>query len=248
MRPSALLLLVLISLPGWAAEVDPRIAYLSRQLRTGQDVRVRAQAALVLGKSEAAAALAPLCDGLKDESDVVRGASARALGELGNLEAIGCLRAGIADRGTGSSARQAMERSAVALETLRDQPARLYIAMRPFKAQGGVDPEMAVIAEARLKQQLTKMGTRWAPAEEPKAAAMRVLAQEQLQGFVVMPELLPHGDGGLRIKVVCLSYPDERLLGQVESKAKGGRPADLVKALVPHAAKQMAAIFEESRH
>jgi len=248
MRPSALLLLVLVSLPGWAADVDPRIAYLSRQLRSGQDVRVRAQAALVLGKSEAPEALAPLCDGLTDESGVVRGASARALEELGDLGAIRCLRDAMKDGRMEPSVRQAMERSAVALETIRDQPARLYIAMRPVKAQAGVDPAMAAVAEARLKRQLQRLGTRWAPAEEPKAAAKRVLAKERLQGFVVMPELLPHGDGGLRIKVVCLSYPDERLLGQVESKAKGGRPADLVKALVPHAAKQMAAIFEESRH
>ncbi len=54
------------------AEPDPRIAYLSRQLATATDPRVRAQAALTLGTTEAPGALEPLCGALQDPVPLVR--------------------------------------------------------------------------------------------------------------------------------------------------------------------------------
>ncbi len=240
------LLLVTWTVPAWASNVDPRVAYLSRQLRTAQDARVRAQAALVLGKSEEVAALPALCEGLEDASGVVRGAAARGLEELAELEGIPCLQRALKDRD--DSVRTAAAKAYKTLTDMRDRQPWLYVDFRPMKVADSFDAELGPMAEARLKRRLQELGARWAPAKESKAAAKKVLANQKLMGVVLMPELVAHGDKGLRMKVLCLSYPDERLLGQVEVKASGGRPVDLVKALVPHAISQMADIFEESRN
>lgn len=240
------LLLVLWSVPAWASNVDPRVAYLSRQLRTAQDARLRAQAALVLGKSEEVAALPALCEALDDASGVVRGAAARGLEELAEMDGIACLEKALKD--PDDSVRTAAKKAHKTLIGIRDRQPWLYVAMRPMKVADAFDAELGPMAEARLKRRLQDLGTRWVPAKESKAAAKKVLASQKLTGVVLMPELVAHGDKGLRMKVLCLSYPDERLLGQVEVKASGGRPADLVKALVPHAISQMADIFEESRN
>lgn len=243
---NVVLLLVLWSVPAWASSIDPRVAYLSRQLRTAQDPRVRAQAALVLGKSEEAAALPALCEGLQDESGVVRGAAARGMEELSELDAIPCLQRALKDRDP--SVRTATAKAYKALTGIRDRKAWLYVELRPMKVADTFDAELGPLAEARLKRRLRDLGARWVPPSESKKAAQKVLTQDKLLGVVLMPELVAHGDKGLRMKVLCLSYPDERLLGQVEVKASGGRPVDLVKALVPHAINQMADIFEESRN
>src|SRR5688572_3735975 len=91
---SSLLALVLLSLPGAVlAQVDPRIASLSKQLGTGQEPKVRSQAALGLGSSDDPEALKPLCAALKDPSEQVRAASAQALGKLKELAGLECLKA-----------------------------------------------------------------------------------------------------------------------------------------------------------
>src|SRR5215218_4816529 len=76
----ALLVLALLAPSAALAQVDGRIAYLSRQLERGKDPRVRAQSALVLGATEDPDALAPLCKALADPSELVRAAAARSLG------------------------------------------------------------------------------------------------------------------------------------------------------------------------
>ena len=242
----ATLLVLAWPAPAWASSTDPRIAYLSRQLRTGKDVRVRAQAALVLGQSEEPDALAPLCDGLLDGSEVVRGAAARALEELAELGGVPCLERARADRD--ASVQAAVKRALGKLVELRDRRPWLYIALRPVKLPPSMEQPLADLTEARLRRQLQQLGARWAPVDEPSASAKRVLAGQKLKGFTLVPELLEHGEKGLRMRVLCLSYPDERLLGQVEVKATGGRPADLVKALIPRAVAEVAGIFEESRN
>ena len=242
----ATLLVLAWSAPAWASSADPRIAYLSRQLRTGKDVRVRAQAALVLGQSEEVSALAPLCDGLLDSSEVVRGAAARALEELSELGGLPCLERARNDRDP--SAQAAVRRALGKLVELRDRRPWLYIALRPVKLAPTMEQPLAELTETRLRRQLNQLGARLAPADEPRTSAKRVLANQKMSGFSLVPELLEHGEKGLRMRVLCLSYPDERLLGQVEVKATGGRPADLVKALVPRAVSEVAGIFEESRN
>lgn len=68
-------------------------APLVRDLATGTDFRVRVEAALSLGRTHSAAAVAPLVGALDDPHPAVRAAAAAALGALGRREAGDALRA-----------------------------------------------------------------------------------------------------------------------------------------------------------
>lgn len=243
--PLALLLLLAAPLAA-RAEPDPRIAYLTRQLKTGSDPRVRAQAALVLGRSGETDAMAPLCDGLRDPSEVVRSAAARALEQLGELDAITCLGAASGDRS--GEVRKAVAHALGELRSVRDRKPLFYISLQPVKLPGHLGPELARTADERLKRHLLSLGTRWAPRGESRTAARHVLEKERLRGFLLVPELQDAGGGGVRLKMLCMSYPDQNLLGEVDVKAAGGKPAELVKVLAPRAVSEAAEIFEESRN
>ena len=245
MRFSLALCLLLAWQPAAGAQPDARITYLSRQLKAGQDARVRAQAALVLGQSGESEARPPLCAALADSSEVVRGAAARALEQLGEVEALGCLAQ--ARRDANGEVREAVGRAITTLEQARDRKPWLYIALQPVKVPSPLEAALGPLAEGRLKRHLLQLGTRWAPANESRTAARGVLKAQGLQGFVLVPELQAMGDKGMRMKLLCLSYPEQSLLGEIEVKASGGKPADLVKALAPRAVAEVAHLFEESR-
>src|SRR5262245_5603130 len=61
---------------------DDAVDRAAGQLKTGDDFRVRTQAALALGASKSKRAVDHLCRGLEDSSQTVRAASAAALGKL----------------------------------------------------------------------------------------------------------------------------------------------------------------------
>lgn len=240
-----LLLLLAIPLSG-RAEPDARIAYLTRQLKTGRDARVRAQAALVLGKSGRADALHPLCTGLEDESEVVRSAAARGLEQLGELDAIRCLAPARTD--PSAEVKVAVAHALAELQAVRDRRPHFYVLLHPVKVSASVEPELGELTEQRLKHHLQMLGTRWAPAGESRSAARAVLKRERLRGFVLQSELLGAGGSSMRLRLLCMSYPEKNLLGEVEVKAAGGRPQDLVRALAPRAVSEAAEIFEDSRN
>ena len=73
------------------AEADPRVAFLTRQLGTATDPRVRAQAALTLGTTEAAGGPRTALRRAGDPEPLVRSAVARSLPELHDLGALECL-------------------------------------------------------------------------------------------------------------------------------------------------------------
>ena len=86
MRP--LVALLLLATPA-LAQVDARVAFLTKQLEKGKDPRARSQAALVLGATEEPEAVHPLCTGLEDPSEVVRAAAAKGLATLKESSEIG---------------------------------------------------------------------------------------------------------------------------------------------------------------
>lgn len=72
---------------------------LVRMLGEARDFRVRARAALALGSTGDASAVAPLTTALRDDdSPAVRAAAASALGSLGSSDALAALRAASRDR------------------------------------------------------------------------------------------------------------------------------------------------------
>jgi HEAT repeats len=243
--PLALFLLLVFPLAA-RAEPDARVAYLARQLKGGKDPRVRAQAALVLGQSGEPAALAPLCEGLQDGSEVVRSAAARALEQLGELEALSCL--GMARADPSAEVKRAVARALAELRSVRDRKPSFYIALAPVRVPASFEPDLGRLTEQRLRRHLQALGTRWAPEGESKASAHTVLKQQGLRGILLQPQLVDGGGGAMRLRLLCMSYPEQSLLGEVEVKAAGGKPADLVKALAPRAVAEAAEIFVESRN
>jgi len=241
----ALLVLALMAPSVALAEADGRIAYLSRQLERGKDPRVRVQSALVLGATEDPGALAPLCKALGDASELVRAAAARSLGTLGEVSALDCLQSRPKD--ADAEAQHAREEAVHALKAARDRPPRFYLAFSGLKDKTGqLDAALTQLAEARLRRKLASLGALLAPADESRAGAKSVLKKRRLKGYRLSAEVHPGPGGGLRLALVCMTYPEQSLLGQVEVKASGARPAELLKALAPRAVDEAAQTFEWS--
>jgi len=241
---SSLLALVLLSLPGFAlAQVDPRIASLSKQLGSGQEPKARSQAALGLGSSDDPEALQPLCAALKDSSEQVRAASAQALGKLKELAGLECLKARKSE--TDAATKAAIQASIEALQAFKDRTPRVYVQLSGVKDKTGqLKPEVLKVTEARMRRKLTQVGAMLAPTKESKSAAQGVLRKHGIQGFRLQAEIHPTEGGGLRVSVVCISYPDQALLGDVELQASGAKPEELLKVLAPRIIDEAADTFE----
>lgn len=242
--PSALVLFLLA--PGAAlSQGDSRIAFLGRQLQQGKDPRTRSQAALVLGATEDPEAVAPLCGALKDASELVRSAAAKGLAKLLEPAALGCLQAHKAE--ADAKVKAAVEEAVAALKAYQARPPRFYLAVDGLKDRTKKLPaDLVKATEARLRSRLMRSGAALAPARESKAAAKGVLKKLGVTGYRITPEIHATESGGLRVAIVCLSYPDLLLLGQVDVNAAGAEPADLLKALVPRVVEEASETFEWS--
>ena len=242
--PSLIVLLFLA--PGAAlAQGDTRIAFLGRQLQQGKDPRTRSQAALVLGATEDPEAVSLLCGGLKDASELVRAAAAKSLAKLLEPSGLGCLQAhkGEADKAVQAAVGEAVE----ALKAYQARPPRFYVSMDGLKDRTGKLPaDLVKATEARLRSRLVRSGARLAPPKESKAAAKGTLKKLGVSGYRITPEIQATESGGLRVAIVCLTYPDLSLMGQVDVNAAGAQPGDLLKALVPKAVEEAAETFEWS--
>jgi hypothetical protein len=238
--PLALLLLAMPAL----AQVDARVAFLTKQLEKGKDPRARSQAALVLGATEEPEAVRPLCTGLEDVSELVRASAAKGLATLRESSGLDCLKK---HKEVDAATLVAMREAIKALEDFKARPPRLYVAFEGVKDKTGALPaELVKITEERLKRKLILTGALLAPPKEPKKTAQGVLKKHGISGFRLSAEIQNTESGGLRIALICLSYPDLALLGQVEVQAAGAAPADLLKALVPKAIQEVAQTFEWS--
>ncbi|NMO14718.1 HEAT repeat domain-containing protein [Pyxidicoccus fallax] len=243
--PASLLVLLFLAPCAALAQGDSRLAFLGRQLQQGKDPRTRSQAALVLGATEDPQAVPLLCGGLKDASELVRAAAAKSLAKLMEPSALGCLQAhkGEADAAVKTAVSEAVD----ALKAYQSRPPRLYLAMDGLKDRTGKLPaDLVKATEARLRSRLVRRGAQLAPVKESKAAAKGALKKLGVQGFRITPEIQATESGGLRVAIVCMTYPDLSLMGQVEVNAAGAEPADLLKALVPKAVEEAAETFEWS--
>ncbi|MCY1081172.1 HEAT repeat domain-containing protein [Archangium lansingense] len=242
--PPSFLSLLLLTLPASVlAQVDSRTASLSKQLGQGQEPRVRTQAAQGLGSSDDPEAVKPLCSGLKDPSEQVRAAAAQALGKLKEVAGLECLKARKGE--TDTAAQAAIKTSIQTLQELKSQAPRVYVQLGGVKDKTGeLKPEVVKFAEARMRRKLTQMGVLLAPAKESKSAAQGVLRKHGIHGFRVQAEIHSTEAGGLMVRMVCIGYPDQALLGDVEVQASGAKPEELLKVLAPRIIEEAADTFE----
>jgi hypothetical protein len=231
MHPSLrlfVLAVVLTALPYRAFGQQKNVGFLAEQLRTATDFRVRTQAALALGSSGSSEAVAPLCDGLDDSSEAVRGAAAAALGKLGKSEAVPCLTKHAKE--TSGSVRAMIER---ALGSLQGKPAKppppgandtFYVAIGPVTDKSGrKDNSVISLVLAAMQQKLLSMrGYAVAPQSETVAAARKVIQKNSLTGYFLQTRVeLPKMSGSdltVQIRVTLWSYPSKSLQGEFSPK------------------------------
>jgi hypothetical protein len=249
------LAIALVVVASATARADSRVTFLAERLKfppaSGQpdDFRVRTNAALALGAANDDGAVAPLCAGLADPSEVVRQAVAVALRRLSRTSSIDCLqrRASVE---TNASVKVQIQR---ALETLEaaggttsgasegdrgaagaNANARFYVSLsRVANNTSRSTADVDRVVHDAIASKLSEMGGyQLAPSGETSDAAKAAIAKRKLKGYylAVSVEKFDYSDGSLRVrvKIAVFSYPGRDLRGEIPAGATlpGARPGD----------------------
>jgi hypothetical protein len=245
----------------WA---DDRVAFLIERLKfppaAGQpdDFRLRTNAALQLGRTNDDAAVQPLCDALKDPSDVVRLASVAALKRLARPPAVPCLRDRLGvetDDAAKTQIQQAID--AISAAPSGGVSAKFYVALsRITNSTARPQTDIDAIVLAAIRDKLSAIGGYvMAPAGEAPDAARGVLAARHLKGYYlsILVDKFDYSGGNLRVKVklAVFTYPGKDLRGEVPVSPvqSGVQPGDkaaednLMGLAAGHAAELFAQTF-----
>lgn len=202
---------------GQVAEAQARTDYLIRLLSTSDAFRVRAQAAISLGRVEANDRIVQaLSRALGDDHPAVRTAAAASLERLSDPSALAALRSHQRDRD--SSARRAIRRAISALERVaRTRPrtaepdrggggdARFYVGVGMPAAKAGARVDRATLQAARefLARQVGQLpGVEVAPARESNSAARRKLQRSRMTGYFLDSSVVSVEETGAGTRVV----------------------------------------------
>lgn len=256
-------LLFLVVSASSSAGAEDRIEFLASRLRTEKDFRVRANAALALGATDDDRAVAPLCDGLGDDSDIVRKASAVALERLKRAASLECLKrreSSEKDSGVKLQIQRAIDsiKAAGGGSTTSNANAKYYVALSPVtnkssRAQGDVDRIIQGAIAAKLQQ---LGGYQIAPPNESVAAAKAEIAKRNLKGYylAIVLDKLDYSGGGLRVsvRIAVSTYPGKDLKGELSKGGSiaGARAGDtssedqLMNAIAAAAADSFAQAFK----
>ncbi len=202
------------------AQANEKVEQLAKQLRSGDDFRVRTQAALALGASKTHLAVRPLCDGLGDTNTSVRAAAAAALGKLrkGGLR---CLKARVSREKTASVKKQltaSAKRVEKALGPVISASTAYYVVL---ELSNGTEASNTVV-ETQVKNGLLKVfkkkkGFVLASPEDTIDDDKKLLAQySQASGFLLQGKAtLTHTGGVMKVKlaVSVFDYPNRALKG-----------------------------------
>lgn len=204
-----------------AAEIhaDARSDYFGGVLRESPSFRLRAQAALSLGRmspsSEVVSALSRALT--RDRSAAVRSAAATALGRLGERSAIGVLRRGGRDRDSGVA--QAARAALASLERAPDRGGPVGVGSRYYvgvgatgAANSSVGPGLLSTAADFLRGRVGAIdGVVLAPPRESSAQVRRALRSRSLAGYFIDSSVVrvEDRDGGVRVEVSLIvnTYP-----------------------------------------
>ena len=225
-------------------EADARTDYLVRLLRTSTTFRVRAQAALSLGRLDSDPAIvAALGEALSDVHPAVRTASAASLEGIGDPAALDALRRHRRDRDR--TARAAVERAIRSLERVarsRPQttpvpaepppsvgPARYYVGVGMPGSSAGVDRDVLRRARDLIAGRVGQIeGVVVAPGTESNSQVSAVLRRRNLAGYYLDSSIVrvEEGSAGTRavVSVIVNTYPgrDMRVILQGAATVQGG--------------------------
>jgi hypothetical protein len=220
--------------------------WLLSQLRSGQAFRVRAAAALALGRRRGARVEAGLIEALRDEHPAVRTAAASALSRFGGAHVKTALqqahareRDAVAARALGRAHDTPVPRPATPAPAAKGG---VYVSVSKPRAQGGLDAQLLERADSVARAQARRLpGARIAPLGESASAAEAVLRSEGRMGFQLDVTLgVEAVSGGARAtaNVLVASYPGRSIRGFAKGAATaGGNPADpeLQRMAIEHA-------------
>lgn len=234
-----LLVAALLSLAASAAARD-RTGYLIHLLRTSDTFRVRAQAALSLGRVDPSEAVTKALSGaLRDPHPAVRSAAASSLQRLGDPSALPALK--LARNDEHATVRKSVRRAIGRLERIASSrprrtplpeggggPSRYYVAVAAPKAES-VSVPRAVLSrahEALVKEVRGMDGVVVAPKGESPARAKGALRQKELLGYHVQSSVvrLEETSSGTRavVSVVLATYPGREMRAMLQGAATAG--------------------------
>jgi hypothetical protein len=214
---------------------DQRVDYLVRLLQTSDQFRVRAQAAISLGRVEASTpVVTALTTALRDEHPAVRTAAASSLERLADPTALDALQPLKRDRDpavrrAATAAVRTLER--IARTAPREDPtpstgtALYYVGIGNPGAQGdaanAATLRRAKEILARLARELE--GVEVAPDGESNAAAQRVIQRRNLTGYYLDSSVVSLGEagGGTRavVSVILNTYPGRDMRAILQGSA-----------------------------
>ncbi len=237
----SLLAALLMAVGPELAEADARSDYLVRLLRTSNAFRVRAQAALSLGRVEDdPGVVRALSQALGDEHPAVRAAAAASLEQIRDPSALAALRN--ASNDSDRSVRNAVNRAISRLERVASSgprsthvepvrpsgPARYYVGVGMPGTSQQVSRQTLRSARDFIQSRVQGIdGVVIAPDNESSGAARRVLRQRRLTGYYLDSSIvrIENSNGGTRavVSVIVNTYPgrDMRVILQGAATVQG---------------------------
>ncbi|MCG8554597.1 MAG: HEAT repeat domain-containing protein [Proteobacteria bacterium] len=238
---------------------DPRSEYLIRLLRSSGQFRVRAQAAVALGRGSSDEAVLRALEGaLADRHPAVRAAAASALGVHGGPLALASLRRARGDRE--AAVRKAVDSALARMRSADGRQAassprggapgsegppaslhgggRYYVGVgMPGSRVASVDRSTLLHARSFLERALHKMeGVVVAPEHESRRAAKRVIERKALRGYyldssVVSLERRRAGSVRAVVSIVVNTYPERNMKAVLRGAATVHGSSDGGKAI-----------------
>ncbi|MCA9601207.1 MAG: HEAT repeat domain-containing protein [Polyangiales bacterium] len=234
---------------GAVALADARTDYLVKLLETSQTFRVRAQAAVALGRATPDGnVVRALGNALRDENASVRAAAASSLGHVGDASSIAALRA--CERDSDPLVQSACRQSAESLErTVRTTapatieppppsvPPRYYVGVGATGSAIKLDARSLARTREFIVGRVAEIdGVLIAPERETPAQVRSVLKQKHLTGYyldvsIVRVENVPSGTKAV-VSVIVGTYPgrDMRVILQGAATVQGAVGGDAARS------------------
>lgn len=209
------------------SQAEQKTGFLTQQLKTSDDFRVRTQAALALGATGDDAAVKPLCDALGDDNAMVKQSAAAALGKLGKAGGHACLKTALAKE-TAAGPKKQMQKALDALAGFAPPPppgpdSKYYVSIDiSNKSKRSADEVDSIVRSAMQSKLLRQTGYAVAPKGESSADAGKIVKSKKLAGYYLLASVEPPVyDGGNLTQVVRVSmwtYPTKALKGEFAPK------------------------------
>ena len=235
----AVLCVLLVWLQAGLAIADARTDYLVRLLSTSKTFRVRAQAALSLGKVEQnERVVRALGTALNDKHPAVRLAAISSLERIGDPKVIRFLRVKTKDEN--KSVRRAAGKAVANLKSIASATSRrgpglpkYYVALgTPAAKVNGVDHATLRQLQAEIENQLLqRQGVVLAPGNQKQRLVQSILRGLRLRGYFLDVSVVSLEKKGIatraEVSVVLATYPgrDMRATLKGSAIAKGGDPS-----------------------